>query len=123
MPRTKFKKEKPKKPVAPAPSWRTQFTSARSVLEALYSYMGENRHFGALDTEPPYMVRGALSTFKRVPETTKSCWDLYSSYIGVGEVNQQIAKAVNVAIELTAKNGFGAKAITEVWEDIAGLDW
>ena len=85
--------------------------------------MSANGHFGAMDTEPKYDVRDAIREFKRVPETMAGRWELYSSYVGVGPINRQIAKAVNVAIALTKNLGFGAKALEEAWDEIADCSW
>ena len=117
MPRTE-RKTKPAK----APKWAS-FKTPKAALEALWKYMATNDHFGARDTEPKYDVRNALRGFKLVPETDADCWELYSSMPGVGQVNRQIAKAVNVAIGLTQELGFSAAAVVDIWEELTWIKW
>jgi len=105
---------------APAPKWAS-FKTAKETLEALWKYMGDNKHFGAWDSEPKYNVRDALRKLARVPETMECRWELFSSIGGVGKVNQQIAKGVNKAIALTKTNGFGAVGLDELWGAISHI--
>jgi hypothetical protein len=112
--------DKPRKPVAPAPKW-SSFKTVKELLDALWKYMDDNGHFGAVDTEPKYEVRYALRKFEEFEPTSQGRWELYSSLQGVGKVNLQIARAVNRAIKLTKAQGFGAEGLVEVWSKISWI--
>ena len=105
---------------APAPSWKS-FSTARETLEGLWKYMDANHHFGAVDPEPKYCVRYFLCRFEHVPETADGRWELFSSMPRVGEVNEQIAEAVNRAIALTVQHGFDGTALESVWAGISHI--
>jgi predicted ATP-grasp superfamily ATP-dependent carboligase len=107
---------------AKAPRW-SSFKTPRDLLEGLWKYMGDNGHYGAVDTEPKYDVRDALRKFEVFEPSFEGRWELYSSKPGVRLVNVNIARAVVRAIKMTKEMGFGAEALVEIWCGITWIDY